>query len=90
MKVMRGEELNDFDNFIRSLLREGVFPASRTDAVVARAWMRTFNLLTPPDALMTDVDVMRRVMDVWNERESREPEPLPGPTREELFEKLEA
>jgi hypothetical protein len=90
MKLLRGEELNDFETFVRSLVREGVFPASRTDAVVSRAWFRSFNLLTTPDALMTDVDVMRRVMDVWNERESREPEPLQGPTKEELFTKLEA
>ncbi|MEX2394468.1 MAG: FAD-dependent oxidoreductase [Actinomycetota bacterium] len=89
MKVMRGEELNDFETFVRSLVREGVFPATRTDAVVSRAWFRAFNLLTSPDALMTDVDVMRRVMDVWNERDAREPEPLQGPTREELFQRLE-
>jgi 2-polyprenyl-6-methoxyphenol hydroxylase-like FAD-dependent oxidoreductase len=89
MKLMRGEELNDFETFVRSLVREGVFPASRVDAVVSRAWMRAFNLLLAPDALMTDVEVMRRVMDVWNERASREAEPLAGPTREELFKRLE-
>ena len=89
MKVMRGEPLTDFDTFVRSLLREGVFPASRTDACVSRAWVRTFNLLTAPDALMTDPDVMGRVMEVWNHRDEREPEPLQGPEREQLFAALD-
>lgn len=88
-KLMRDEPLNDFERFVRSLLREAVFPASRYEADVSRAWMRSFNLLTTPEALMTDVDVMRIVMEYWNERESREPEPLQGPEREELFAALE-
>lgn len=85
MKVQRGEPLNDFDNFIRSLIREGLLPATRMHADVARHWVRTFNLLLPPDALMTNPDIMRRVMEVWNDRENREPEPLQGPEREDLF-----
>lgn len=85
MKVYRGEPLNDFEAFVRSLIRDGVFPASRTDPEVSRVWFRSFNLLDTPDSLMTNVDVMRRVMDVWNERDNRPPEPPAGPTREELF-----
>lgn len=85
MKLQRGEPLNDFEAFIRSLIREGVFPAARTDAVVSRVWFRSFNLLDTPDSLMTNIDVMRRVMDAWNDRENRPPEPPAGPTREELF-----
>jgi flavin-dependent dehydrogenase len=90
MKIMRNEPLSDFDMFVRSLVRDGVFPATRTDIEVSRAWFRSFNLLTTPEALMTDPEIMGRVLEVWNERESREPEPLAGPTREELFSSLEA
>jgi hypothetical protein len=77
--------LSEFDTFVRSLVTDGVFPASRYSAAVSRAWFRTFNLLTTPDALMTDPDVMRIVMEAWNERETREaPEPM-GPSREEFL-----
>jgi 2-polyprenyl-6-methoxyphenol hydroxylase-like FAD-dependent oxidoreductase len=85
MKLQRGEPLNDFETFLRSLIREGVFPAAMTDPVVSRAWFRSFNLLDSPEALMTNVEVMRRVMEVWNDRDNREPEPPAGPGREELF-----
>jgi 2-polyprenyl-6-methoxyphenol hydroxylase-like FAD-dependent oxidoreductase len=85
MAVQRGEELSDFDAFVRSLVMDGVFPASRVNADVSRAWFRTFNLLTPPDGLLTNPDVMRIVLEAWNERESRSrPEPS-GPAREEFL-----
>ena len=90
MKTYRGEQLNDFETFVRSLIRDGVFPASRIDADVSRVWFRSFNLLNTPNALMTNVDVMRRVMEVWNERDNHEPEPSAGPTREQLFEAIGA
>jgi hypothetical protein len=85
MAVQRGEELSDFDAFVRSLVMDGLFPASRVDADVSRAWFRTFNLLTPPDGLLTDPDVMRVVMEYWNERETRERQAPEGPTREEFM-----
>lgn len=86
MAVQRGEELSEFDTFVRSIVMDGLFPASRENAHVSRAWFRTFNLLTRPDALMTDPELMRVLLEFWNERESRpSPEPM-GPPREE-FEK---
>jgi flavin-dependent dehydrogenase len=85
MAVQRGEELSQFDSFVRSLVTDGVFPASRYNADVSRAWFRTFNLLTPPDALMTNPDVMRTVMEYWNSRESREPPEPMGPPREDFL-----
>ena len=84
MAVQRGEELSDFDAFVRSLVMDGLFPASRVNADVSRAWFRTFNLLTTPDALMTDPDLMRIMLEYWNERESRAKlEPM-GPPREDF------
>jgi 2-polyprenyl-6-methoxyphenol hydroxylase-like FAD-dependent oxidoreductase len=68
--------------FMRSLLTEGLAPAMRTDAVVLRAFFRSFNLLTPPDALITDPDVVGRVLNVWNDRDNRPPEPELGPDRD--------
>lgn len=86
IKVQRGEELPEFNAFMRSLVFEGVFPATRTSAVVSRAWFRTFNLLTGPDGLMTNTDAMPIILRSWEEREQREaPEPV-GPPREEFLE----
>ena len=74
---------DDPQTMIRSVIREGLLPAVRTDAVVYRAFMRSLNLLSTPDALMTDPDVMGRVMAVWQDRANRPPEPSLGPDRRE-------
>jgi hypothetical protein len=72
---------------MRGVLREGLAPALRFDAVVLRAFVRSLNLLSPPDALMTDEEVSQRVLAVWQDRENREPEPRLGPaTRAEMLE----
>ncbi|MEM7288613.1 MAG: FAD-dependent oxidoreductase [Actinomycetota bacterium] len=83
-----GEELDeDPDAMRRSIFREGLSPASRTDAVVWRAFARTMNLLESPEALMAP-DVAARVMRVWQDRENRPPEPPLGPTRQAMLETL--
>ena len=71
--------------FLRSVLREGLVPALRTDIVVVRAFMRVFNLLAAPDALLRDPDVMGRVLAAWRERDRRAPEELPGPERSAML-----
>ncbi|MFL6203932.1 MAG: FAD-dependent oxidoreductase [Acidimicrobiales bacterium] len=72
--------------FMRSVLREGLFPALRTDATVFRAFLRGFNLLSSPDALMQDTEVMAKVLEAYQSRDEREPEPSLGPERAELLE----
>jgi len=75
--------------FLRSLLRDGLLPALRTDATVLRAFLRNFNLLETPDSLLANGDVMRRVLEAWRERDHRAPgEPL-GPPREEMVRLLQ-
>ena len=69
----------------RDVLRDGLFPALRVDPVVLRAFLRMMNLLTPPDSLVTDGDLVTRIMKVYAERESRPAEPPLGPGREELL-----
>ena len=80
----------DPDVFMESLLREGIIPATRVDATVGRAFLRAFNLLVPPDALMSDSDVMARVLAVYERRHERPPEPALGPDRDELLAVLAA
>jgi hypothetical protein len=75
--------------FLRSVLRDGLLPALRTDATVLRAFLRNFNLLETPDSLLANQDVMRRVLDAWRARDRRAPgEPL-GPGRDEMVKLLE-
>lgn len=69
----------------RSLLRDGLFPATRTDPVVFRAFLRTFNLLDPPDQILRDPDVIGRILTVWQDRANREDPPPIGPDRAALL-----
>ena len=77
--------------FMRSVFREGLLPAIRTDVVVLRAFFRSLNLLSAPDALVKDQEVGARVFAVWQDRENRPPEEPLGPKRRsELLELLPA
>lgn len=66
---------------MRLLMRDGLLPAMRTDPVVLRAFLRMFNLLEAPDSLLTNWDVVGRVMSVYQDRDQRPPEPALGPGR---------
>ena len=70
---------------VRSLLRDGLLPAASTDPVVFRAFLRTFNLLDPPEKIMRDPDVLTRVLTVWQDRDNRPPPAPLGPDRETLL-----
>lgn len=76
---------SDPKTMMRSVLREGLLPALRTDPVVLRAFMRNLNLLTPPDALLKDTEVMNRVFNVWQDRDKRAAEVPLGPRRRAEF-----
>jgi 2-polyprenyl-6-methoxyphenol hydroxylase-like FAD-dependent oxidoreductase len=84
----RGEKEADESDprgFMRAVLRDGLAPAMRIDQRVFRAFLRTFNLLTTPDALMRDGELITRVLEVYNDRENRAPEPELGPPTREAF-----
>ncbi|HYN31009.1 MAG TPA: FAD-dependent oxidoreductase [Ilumatobacteraceae bacterium] len=77
--------------FTRSVLRDGLAPALRSDQVVLRAFVRNLNLLSPPDALLTDADFGARVFAVLQTKDQRPPEPSLGPaTRAEFLASLPA
>jgi 2-polyprenyl-6-methoxyphenol hydroxylase-like FAD-dependent oxidoreductase len=93
--LMAGEDPDgdtaDPRTLMRSVFRDGLLPATRTDAVVLRAFFRSLNLLTAPDAMIKDADVGARVFAVWQDRENRPPEPALGPKRrDDLMELLPA
>ena len=73
---------------MRALLRDGLMPAMRVDPVVIRAFLRMFNLLEPPDSLLTNWDVIGRVMQAYQDRENRPPEPELGPGRDAMLSAL--
>ncbi|CAB4696121.1 unannotated protein [freshwater metagenome] len=69
-------------------MRDGLLPAMRTDPVVVRAFLRMFNLLEAPNSLMTNSDVVARVLTVFNDRENRPAEVSMGPDRASLLEAI--
>ncbi len=84
-------DTDDPRTFMRSVFRDGLLPAIRSDAVVLRAFFRSFNLLAAPDSMAKDADVGARVLAAWEDREHRPPEPQLGPRqRAELLALLPA
>ena len=74
----------------QSLITEGLLPLTRIDAKVSRAFFRTLNLLTSPNAVMSDTELQGRVLAYWSTRDQRPPVPPPGPTRDEMIAALSA
>ncbi|HSH62299.1 MAG TPA: FAD-dependent oxidoreductase [Acidimicrobiales bacterium] len=70
---------------MRSIMRDGLLPAAGTDPVVYRAFLRAFNLLDQPNAIMADADVVGRVLAAWQMRDQRPTPPPLGPDREEML-----
>ena len=66
-------------DFMQSLMRDGLMVAVRTDASVFRAFVRSFNLLDPPELIMNDPDVMNRVLAAYQTRDERPPGAGAGP-----------
>jgi 2-polyprenyl-6-methoxyphenol hydroxylase-like FAD-dependent oxidoreductase len=62
-----GEELPPEDPraFAQSVFRDGLLPALRTSPIVFRAFLRWFNLLSTPDALMGDPQIVNEVLAVF-------------------------
>jgi 2-polyprenyl-6-methoxyphenol hydroxylase-like FAD-dependent oxidoreductase len=89
MKLARGEDLEGPHAFARTIFAEGLLPATRVDADVSRAWFRTLNLLTKPDALLTNERVIQRALEFYNDRDSRPAEEPLGPPREEFLEAID-
>jgi len=75
--------------FMQSVLREGLLPAMQTSPVVFRAFLRWFNLLVTPEALMTDPAVVGDVMNAYNDRANHPAPPVLGPDRDELLSLLQ-
>jgi hypothetical protein len=84
-------DASDPRSFTRSVLRDGLAPALRSDQVVLRAFIRNLNLLSPPDALLTDADFGARIFAVLQTKDQRPPEPALGPaTRADFLDALPA
>ncbi|MGH8976697.1 MAG: FAD-dependent monooxygenase [Acidimicrobiia bacterium] len=68
-----GEELPPEDPraFMQSVFRDGLLPALRTSPIVFRAFLRWFNLLSTPDALMNDPEIVNEVLAAYHDREHR-------------------
>ncbi len=74
-----GERFVDPKAWARELFREGLLPAIRTSPVVFRAFLRWFNLLSTPDALVQDNEVIMAALASYQNRGNHPVEPVPGP-----------
>ena len=75
-------------DFMASLIRDGLMVAVRTDATVFRAFVRSFNLLDPPELITSDPEVVNRVLAAYQTRDERPAEPALGPDRAGLLAEL--
>jgi 2-polyprenyl-6-methoxyphenol hydroxylase-like FAD-dependent oxidoreductase len=84
------EELpaEDPRTFMQTVFREGLLPALRTSPVVFRAFLRWFNLLAMPDALMADPEIVGEVLAAYEDRANRPGPPVLGPDRDEMMRAL--
>jgi hypothetical protein len=73
-----------------SIITEGLLPLTRIDAKVSRAFFRALNLLSSPNAVMSDPDLTARVLAYWQTRDTRPPVEVVGPTRDEMIASLSA
>jgi thioredoxin reductase len=69
----------------RVVLSIGTRGKPRTLQVPGENMPKVYNLLEDPDSLMTNMDVIGRVMTVYQDRENRAPEPSLGPDRDGLI-----
>jgi 2-polyprenyl-6-methoxyphenol hydroxylase-like FAD-dependent oxidoreductase len=75
--------------FVQSVFREGLLPAMRSSPVVFRAFLRWFNLLATPDALMADPEIVGEVLAAYEDRANRPGAPVLGPDRETMLRALQ-
>jgi 2-polyprenyl-6-methoxyphenol hydroxylase-like FAD-dependent oxidoreductase len=87
-KAASGESATD--DPMRSLMRDGLMPAVRTDPTVFRAFLRVLNILDAPDAMIANPEVTGRILEVWQARGERPDPPADGPTEEEMLRILAA
>jgi 2-polyprenyl-6-methoxyphenol hydroxylase-like FAD-dependent oxidoreductase len=89
----RGEDTTEIDEdplaSAGALIRHGLLPLVRTDPDVLRAFLRMFNLLAPPEQLMADPVLLAKVMQSYQERDTRPPEEPLGPPRKEMLQLLQ-
>jgi 2-polyprenyl-6-methoxyphenol hydroxylase-like FAD-dependent oxidoreductase len=75
--------------FMQSVFREGLLPALRTSPIVFRAFLRWFNLLAMPDALMADPEIVAEVLAAYEDRANRPGPPVLGPDRDGMIRALQ-
>ncbi|MEC8974279.1 MAG: FAD-dependent oxidoreductase [Actinomycetota bacterium] len=71
----------------KSILQDGLMPATQTSAKVWRAFMRMVNLLAPPK-ILNEPEIMADVLEMWENRNERPIPPPLGPQRSEMMDLL--
>jgi flavin-dependent dehydrogenase len=68
----------------RSILKEGLMPATQSSAKVWRGFMKMMNLLADP-SILSEPEISAEIMKVWADRDQRNQEAPLGPSREEMI-----
>lgn len=66
-----GDEEVDGVTFLGKVIRDGLLPASQTDPIVARAFLRVVNAIETPATVMANRDVTNRIMQTMANPEAR-------------------
>jgi 2-polyprenyl-6-methoxyphenol hydroxylase-like FAD-dependent oxidoreductase len=72
----------------RATVRRAVALAAGHDPVVFRAFVRAYNLLDPPTAMVEDPEVVARALAVWDSAGGEPPAAAAGPSRAQLLRTL--
>ena len=71
----------------RSILKEGLMPATQTSSKVWRGFMKMMNLLADP-SILSEPEISAEIMKVWADRDQRNQEAPIGPSREGMIDHL--
>jgi 2-polyprenyl-6-methoxyphenol hydroxylase-like FAD-dependent oxidoreductase len=88
-QIERPDGTRDNRAYMRSVLREGLGPAMRSNLELMRKFSRVMHMLDTPQDLVSDPNVMKLVLEAYETRHER-PSPVRGPSRDEMVELLAA
>ena len=88
-QVERPDGTNDPKAYMRTLLRDGLMPATRENLQVMRTMMRMAHMLDTPSSLLERPEIIQAALAAYERRHERPPR-VTGPSRTEMLELLAA
>jgi hypothetical protein len=88
-QIERPDGTRDERAYLRTVLREGLAPAMRSNLDMMRRFMRVAHMLDSPSDVLADPSVMKQVLASYETRHEREPLAR-GPSRPEMLDIIAA